>query len=130
MITLKKKNNLALCFLLVSVVLFTCSMTAWAQTYTLDADFDLGTLVNVNHDAPDNDQLQLNWVTEPFPFVNIACSSRGTIVRIDVNTGQILGEYWSSHQTAVVAIPHAQQWTSTVMSGLATVMSPMVAKAQ
>ena len=56
MITLKKKNNLALCFLLVSVVLFTCSMTAWAQTYTLDADFDLGTLVNVNHDAPDNDQ--------------------------------------------------------------------------
>jgi hypothetical protein len=67
---------------------------AWTQsrTYTLDADFDEGTLLNVNHD-PNHDQLQLNQVTTPFPFVNIACSNRGTIVRIDVNTGQILGEY-------------------------------------
>jgi streptogramin lyase len=66
---------------------------ACSRTYTLDADFDEGTLVNVNHDAPNNNQLQLNQVTEPFPFVNIACSARGTAVRIDVNTGAILGEY-------------------------------------
>lgn len=64
-----------------------------SRTYTLDADFDEGNLLNVNHDAPNNDQLQLNTVTTPFPFVNIACSARGTIVRIDVNTGLILGEY-------------------------------------
>lgn len=61
------------------------------HAYTLDADFDEGTLLNVNHDVPD--QLQLNQVTTPFPFVNIACSARGTAVRIDVNTGTILGEY-------------------------------------
>lgn len=62
-------------------------------TYTLDADFDLGVLFNVNHDAPNGNQLQLNATTAPLPFVNIACSARGTIVRIDVNTGVILGEY-------------------------------------
>ncbi|MBI4171572.1 MAG: hypothetical protein HY511_02310 [Actinobacteria bacterium] len=64
-----------------------------AATYTLDADFDEGTLLNVNHNSPNNDQLQLNTSTTPFPFVNIAASARGTAVRIDVNTGAVLGEY-------------------------------------
>jgi len=63
------------------------------ETWTLDADFDEGVLVNVNHDAPNNDQLQLNDETAPFPFINVAASARGTIVRIDTVTGQILGEY-------------------------------------
>ena len=40
--------------------------------YTTDADFDKGTLVGVNHDAPNNDQLQLDSPTEPFPFINVA----------------------------------------------------------
>lgn len=61
--------------------------------YTTDGDFDNGTLADVNHDAPDNDQLQLDKMSTPFPFVNIAASQRGTAVRIDVNTGQITGEY-------------------------------------
>ncbi|HEX6131142.1 MAG TPA: Ig-like domain-containing protein, partial [Actinomycetota bacterium] len=43
--------------------------------------------------APGNDQLQLNKEAKPFPFVYIAASSRGTALRIDVNTGEILGEY-------------------------------------
>jgi PKD repeat protein len=62
-------------------------------TYTLDADFELGTLLNVNHDAPGSDQLQLNKEAKPFPFVYIANSARGTAVRIDVDTGAIVGEY-------------------------------------
>lgn len=72
-----------------------CVSVALAQgrTFTLDADFDEGVLVNVNHDAPNGDQLQLNFETVPFPFVNIAISDRGTAVRIDVNTGEIIGEY-------------------------------------
>lgn len=64
------------------------------RSYTLDADFDEGTLLNVNHDVPD--QLQLNTETKPFPFIWVACSGRGTIARIDVNTGAVLGEYLSS----------------------------------
>lgn len=63
--------------------------------YTLDADFDRGTLQDVNHDAPNNDQLQLDRSTVFFPYVNVAASARGTMVRIDVNTGQIVGE-WAS----------------------------------
>src|SRR5216684_1026246 len=61
--------------------------------YTSDADFDRGTVLNLNHDAPNNNQLQLNRATAPLPFVNIAASARGTAIRINSNTGVILGEY-------------------------------------
>ncbi len=66
------------------------------RSYTSDADFDEGLLVNVNHDAPYNNQLQLSRTTEPFPFINVAASKRGTVVRIDTNTGEIVGEYISA----------------------------------
>jgi len=61
--------------------------------YTTDADFDQGTMVSVNHDAPNNDQLQLDSPTEPFPFINVAASGRGTVVRANTETGEIVGEY-------------------------------------
>jgi hypothetical protein len=61
--------------------------------YTTDADFDQGTLVSVNHDAPDNNQLQLDSLTKPFPFINVAASGRGTVVRSNTETGEIVGEY-------------------------------------
>jgi hypothetical protein len=72
------------------------ALAAASTTYTLDADFDQGTLVNVNHDAPNNDQLQLDDTVEPFDFIWVAVSSRGTAVKIDVNTGAVLGEYLTS----------------------------------
>ena len=61
--------------------------------YTLDADFDQGTLVNVNHDAPNSNQLQLNTTSGTFPFIWIALSQRCTIAKINTETGTILGEY-------------------------------------
>jgi hypothetical protein len=61
--------------------------------YTLDIDFDQGTLVNVNHDAPNNNQLQLNSSSGTFPFIWIALSQRCTIAKINTETGAILGEY-------------------------------------
>lgn len=64
--------------------------------YTLDADFDQGVLQDVNHDAPNNDQLQLSRQSVFFPFVNVAASARGTMVRIDVDTGEIVGEWLSA----------------------------------
>ncbi|MGW5050162.1 hypothetical protein [Actinokineospora sp. NPDC004072] len=64
--------------------------------YTRDADFDQGVLQDVNHDAPNNDQLQLDRTTTFFPYVNVAASARGTMVRIDVNTGEIVGEWRSA----------------------------------
>jgi uncharacterized repeat protein (TIGR01451 family) len=63
------------------------------RLYTLDADFDQGILFNANHDAPHHDELRLNQVTEPFPFVWVAASARGTAVKINTVTGQVLGEY-------------------------------------
>lgn len=73
-----------------------------SRTYTFDADFAEGELVNVNYDnVPD--QLQLNQTITPFPFVWIACSARGTIVRIDANTGQILGEYQTVPEPRAIA---------------------------
>jgi hypothetical protein len=62
-------------------------------TYTLDADFDQGTLVNVNHDAPDNNQLQLNETSGTFPFIWVALSQRCTIAKINTTSGAILGEF-------------------------------------
>ncbi|HEV8489131.1 MAG TPA: post-COAP-1 domain-containing protein [Candidatus Limnocylindrales bacterium] len=62
-------------------------------TYTLDADFDQGTLVNVNHDAPNNNQLQLNETSGTFPFIWVALSQRCTIAKINTATGAILGEF-------------------------------------
>ena len=61
--------------------------------YTTDADFDRGTLVSVNHNAPDDNQLQLDSQTKPFPFINVAASGRGTMVRTNTETGEIVGEY-------------------------------------
>lgn len=61
--------------------------------YTLNADFDQGTLVNVNHSVPD--QLQLGDA-KPFNFIWVAASDRGTVVKIDTRTGAILGEYHSA----------------------------------
>lgn len=71
--------------------------SAWSQTsktYTTTADFLEGTAFNVNATVVP-DQLQLNAPSNPvvFPIVNIAASGRGTLVRIDGASGQILGEY-------------------------------------
>lgn len=77
-------------------VLGSVPASAQTHTYTLDADFDEGALINVNHDSPDNDQLQLNKEVKPFPFINIAASGKGTVVRINTITGEVLGEFWSS----------------------------------
>ena len=66
--------------------------------FTTDADFDQGTLVNVNHDPPGGDQLQLNRETQPFPFVNVAASGRGTVVRVHAGTGEVVGEYRTAPQ--------------------------------
>lgn len=68
--------------------------TAQSRTYTLDADFDEGVLVNVNHVAV-HDQLQLDVASggTAINFAAIAASGRGTIVRFNTDTGQITGEY-------------------------------------
>jgi hypothetical protein len=64
---------------------------AWAgtTTYTLDGQFDLGTLQNVNHSAPNSDQLQLNLTGTGFPTLWIANAGEDTLSKFD--TTQING---------------------------------------
>ena len=63
-------------------------------TYTVDADFDEGILNNVTHIPAD--QLQLANITQPFGFMWVAVSTKGTVVKIDTSNGVILGEYATS----------------------------------
>jgi streptogramin lyase len=58
------------------------------KQYTVDADFQGGTLINVNHNI--HNQLQLDSSSKPFNFIWVA---RGTVVKVDTLSGAILGEY-------------------------------------
>ncbi len=80
-----------------------CPLNSSSKTYTLDADFDEGTLVNVVHDP--SDQLQLADTTEPFNFIWIAVSTKGTVVKIDTQTGAVLGEYRTTPQSQLAGDP-------------------------
>ncbi|MGD8451627.1 MAG: right-handed parallel beta-helix repeat-containing protein [Phycisphaerae bacterium] len=72
--------------------------------FSLDEDFDLGTLINVNHGDPEDplDELRRNEFATPLPYLWVPASARGTIVRIDTDDtlpggGQrILGEYYTA----------------------------------
>jgi RHS repeat-associated protein/uncharacterized repeat protein (TIGR01451 family) len=57
-------------------------------------DFTDGEGVNVEHD--EFNHLHLSNQATPFNFIWVAVSSKGTIVKIDTDTGKVIGEYLSS----------------------------------
>jgi RHS repeat-associated protein len=61
------------------------------RTYTTTADFAEGNLFNVNSSIPD--QLQTSIDQSNFDFVWIPIFTKGTVVRLDTDTGRVLGEY-------------------------------------
>ena len=65
-----------------------------SRTYTSNADFDEGLLLSVNYSVPGS--LRLDQPGKPLPFVYIPCSARGTVVRIDAESGAITGEFLSA----------------------------------
>jgi hypothetical protein len=64
------------------------------RTFTSDEDFNEGLLLSVNTSV--SGSLRLDQPGQPLPFVYIPCSARGTVVRINVVTGEIVGEYASA----------------------------------
>jgi hypothetical protein len=62
------------------------------RTYISPSDFTNGVLMNLTN-ASTSGGLTFPAQITPFPYVNMACSRRGTVVRIDANTGTVLGEY-------------------------------------
>jgi PA14 domain len=76
------------------------SATAWilepyTRTYTTVAEFNQGVLDGLEAVATsDNGHLQFKTNLPPqFPFINVACSDRGTVARINTTNGQVIGEY-------------------------------------
>ena len=67
----------------------TCS-----RTYTLDADFDEGFLVGVEHETV-HDQLQLSEEITTLPFIWVP-NEEGTVSKVHTETGDELGRYWVS----------------------------------
>jgi hypothetical protein len=65
--------------------------------WTLDAHFDQGVLNNVNHDDPNNNQLQItvDGVSAPQPYMFAAQTNDGWILKIDTVTGKQLARYFS-----------------------------------
>jgi hypothetical protein len=62
------------------------------RVYTSTADFESnGILINLN--TAEAGKIRLNATPKPLPFVNMSCSGRGTLARIDANTGRLVGEY-------------------------------------
>jgi len=81
-----------------------CSLTAllWAvpsvageKTWTLDGEFDTGVLDSVNHDAPNNHQLQLNTSSSTEPYIWIANYALDTVTKMDTRTGRQVAKYHS-----------------------------------
>lgn len=62
------------------------------RTYTLDADFDEGALVGVEHETV-HDQLQLTQSSATFPFIWVPNSNEGTVSKVDTLTGREMGRY-------------------------------------
>lgn len=83
------------------------AVQAASTTYTLDSHFDQGTMVNVNHSAPANNQLQLNLTGVGFPVLWIANAGEHTLSKIDTtqvgdSPGREVARYytWFSNQPA------------------------------
>lgn len=66
--------------------------TGFTQTYTLNADFDLGILDGVEYTSVP-DQLQLSEEQTTLPFIWVANSNESTVSKIDTVTGKELGRY-------------------------------------
>ena len=94
------KPNKIITILIVSIMLMSLgfpAMAASTRTYTLNADFDEGTLVGVEHTTV-ADQLQLSSQIETLPFIWVP-NDQGTISKVDTDTGKELGRYWVSDGT-------------------------------
>jgi hypothetical protein len=60
--------------------------------YTTDEDFDLGTLVGVEHETS-RDQMQLSVQRVTLPFIWVPNSNEGTVSKVDTGTGRELARY-------------------------------------
>lgn len=63
------------------------------KTYTTTDDFNEGAAINV---VTADDEVKLDDTTKPLNIIYVAVSNRGTVVKINTDTGEVLGEYRTS----------------------------------
>ncbi len=92
----KTKSIIGLVMVVTPVTLFATQVSAASLPiiFTHSADFLQGDLINLEV-LPDstNHHLKLIDKGEAFNFIWVAVSSKGTVVKIDTRTGEVLGEY-------------------------------------
>lgn len=86
-------RNLAFALAATAALASAGGVQAVTKTYTLDADFDLGVLSGVNHDAPNNHQLQLSATGTTFPVMWIANAGEDTVSKFDTVANVELARY-------------------------------------
>ncbi len=64
----------------------------YSAVYTTGQEFDLGTMVAVEHETV-HDQLQLSEQSMTLPFIWVPNSNEGTVSKVDTRTGRELGRY-------------------------------------
>ena len=69
------------------------SAMAASKTYTLDADFGLGILDNLNFSAPNSNQLQVNAVGVGSKFLFIANHDEATVSKFDTELNREVARY-------------------------------------
>jgi len=91
----ENSNSLISCLAMVAAAFMVISFVAvapvGAREYTLDADFDEGDLVGVEHETV-HDQLQLSKEAVTLPFIWVP-NNNGTVSKVDTETGDELGRY-------------------------------------
>ena len=66
------------------------------RLYTTGADFAAGVARHLDNAAPETDRLRLSRVSARAAHITLAASTRGTVIRLDAETGRILGEWRSA----------------------------------
>jgi streptogramin lyase len=76
------------------------------KTYSLNADFDLGTLHFVGHDDRP-DELGLLAQYKRFNFIWVPISTQGKIAKVDINTGRVAAVYLTSPSSSYYPNPQS-----------------------
>jgi hypothetical protein len=76
------------------------SAQAATKTYTLDADFGLGILENLNFSAPNSNQLQVNIVGVGSKYIFIANHDEATVSKFDTELNREVARYRTYASTA------------------------------
>lgn len=103
-------RSLAMALPAATFMLAVGSALAGSTTYTLDGQFDLGTLQSVNHTAPNSDQLQLNTTGVAFPVLWIANAGEDTLSKFDTTNGKELARYHTWFNTGANSTGNHGAW--------------------